>query len=174
MLIREVTSAKDQLDLFRTIIDSTWSAISAEAAAEEVAKKKCAAAAASKPKPRKAPKPNLAATPTAPIKKQPTKSQVPKEQNAAQSNTQATQNQPQVPQPRRVHPTPTQASTTTPNVEPTATMPVARLGKVDTVPTAQWYLLFKTTSIDRSFESYATDTLLLVFGPQQFVVESCF
>ena len=37
MLIREVTSAQDQLNLLKRIIDSTWTAISAEAAAEAAA-----------------------------------------------------------------------------------------------------------------------------------------
>ena len=54
MLIREVTSAKDQLNLLKRIIDSTWTAISAEAAAEAAAKQQRTAATASTPRPRKA------------------------------------------------------------------------------------------------------------------------
>ena len=138
MLIREVTSAKDQLHLLKTIIDSTWSAIAAEAGAETVAKQKRAAAAAAKHKPRKAPKPKRVAAPTTPVKKAPTKPQVqmaPQAAPAALPNTQVTQAQ--VSQPRRAYPTPTQANTSAPNVEPTTTMPIARLGKVATVATAQ-------------------------------------
>ncbi len=54
MLIREVTSAEDQLNLLKRIIDSTWTAISAEAAAEAAAKQQQANAAANSPRPRKA------------------------------------------------------------------------------------------------------------------------
>ncbi len=139
MLIRVVTNAKDQLNLLKTIIDSTWSAIAAEAGAEAVAKQKRAAAAATDPKPRKAPKPKRVAAPTAPRKKPPTKPQAsmaPQAAPAALPNTQATQNQSQLPQPRRVYPTPTQAPTTTLNVTPTTTMPIARLGKMATVDAA--------------------------------------
>lgn len=59
MLIREVTNAQDQLNLLKRIIDSTWTAIAAEAAAEAAAKQQQAVATASKPRPRKTAPPNL-------------------------------------------------------------------------------------------------------------------
>lgn len=69
MLISEVTNAQDQLNLLKKIIDNTWTAISAEAAAEAAARQQRAVASAVKPRARRAvvppTKPN-ASKPTAP------------------------------------------------------------------------------------------------------------
>jgi hypothetical protein len=61
MLIKEVTTPSDQLHLLKTIIDNTWSAISAEAAAEKQAKQR-RAATASKYRPKRSAKPAKPAT----------------------------------------------------------------------------------------------------------------
>lgn len=134
MLIREVTNAEDQLNLLKRIIDSTWSAISAEAAQEKAAKQQRAAVTAAKPKPRKRPRvppkrgdaakaitpksttppqAQQAATPTSP-------------QQSTQPNQAAATNTTQAPQPRRVYPSAKPTSTEV----PIQTMPIARLGKV--------------------------------------------
>ena len=53
MLIREVTTPDDKLRLLKSIIDNTWSAMSAEVAAEKLAQQQRAAAAA-RQRPRRA------------------------------------------------------------------------------------------------------------------------
>jgi len=125
MLIIEVTNAQDQLSLLKKIIDSTWSAISAEAAAAAAAKQQRAATAASKPRMRRAvksiakPVPKAAATAVKPIQASAA------EKTAAaivQSGDTSVQQQSLQPQPRRVYP----STTATPK-------PIARLGKVATV-----------------------------------------
>ena len=139
MLIREVTSAEDQLNLLKRIIDATWSAISAEAAQEKSAKQQRAAAA--KPKPRKRPriqpKRGGAAKTITPKSNTPPQAQSaatpPSPQQQTQPNQAAATNAAQSPQPRRVYPSPKPTSTEV----PTKTMPIARLGKVATVPSVQ-------------------------------------
>lgn len=54
MLIREVTTPDDKLRLLKTIIDNSWSAMSAEVAAEKLAQQQRAAAAARR-RPRRTP-----------------------------------------------------------------------------------------------------------------------
>ncbi len=132
MLIREVTSAQDQLNLLKRIIDSTWTAISAEAAAEAAAKQQRAAATASTPRLRKAapPKPKPAVTPNiapTPNKKAPEKKQT---STAVKYPVQPVQAPVQPPQPRRVFPAPNPKKPVA--FEPPK--PVARLGKVTTQP----------------------------------------
>ena len=132
MLIREVTSAEDQLNLLKRIIDSTWTAISAEAAAEAAAKQQRVATTASKPRPRKAmpPAPKPAVTPntaSASDKKAPERKQTSK---AVKNNAQPVQPRAQQQQPRRVFPAPN-------NNKPVAfepPKPIARLGKVAAQP----------------------------------------
>ncbi len=138
MLIREVTSAEDQLNLLKRIIDSTWSAISAEAAREKAAKQQRATAAAAKPKPRKRPriqpKRGGAAKAITPKSTTPPQPQHAAAQQSPQQPTQPNQaaatNATQVPQPRRAYPSPK----STPTEVPTEVMPIARLGKVAAVP----------------------------------------
>lgn len=132
MLIREITSAQDQLNLLKRIIDSTWTAISAEVAAEAAAKQQRAAATASTPPPRKAapPKPKPAVTPnTAPTpdKKSPEKKQT---STAVKNTAHPVQPIAQSQQPRRVFPAPSPQKPLA--FEPPK--PVARLGKVTTQP----------------------------------------
>jgi hypothetical protein len=126
MLIYEVTNAQDQLNLLKRIVDSTWSAISAEAAEEAAAKQQRAAAAAAKPRVRRASKPivNPVAKPTAPTAVKPTQASAAEKTAAAiaQRDTTQLQHQVQQPQPRRVYP----ATTAKPK-------PIARLGKVAAV-----------------------------------------
>ena len=132
MLIREVTSAQDQLNLLKRIIDSTWTAISAEAAAEAAAKQQRAAATASTPRPRKTASPNLkpaAAANTASMSniKSPKNKQT---SNAVKNTAQPVQPLAQPQQPRRVFPAPNPK-------EPVAfepPKPIARLGKVVAQP----------------------------------------
>lgn len=124
MLILEVTNAKDQLSLLKKIIDSTWSAIAAEAAAETAAKQQRAAAAA-KPRVRRAAKPIVkpVAKPTAATAVKPTQAATAEKTAAAIVQRGGTQLQPQSPQsqlqPRRVYP----STTAKPK-------PIARLGRV--------------------------------------------
>jgi len=135
MLIHEVTNAEDQLKLLKRIIDSTWSAIAAEAAAEAAAKQQRAAAAAAKP--RKSPKvqPKRRTAPKAIVSKPNTQTQAqrtavqPNQSHSAQPNQAVTTDAAQAIQPRRVYPAP--KSTTT--EIPIQTMPIARLGKVAAV-----------------------------------------
>jgi hypothetical protein len=126
MLIREVTSAKDQLNLLKTIIDATWSAIAAEAGAEAAAKQQRAAAAAAKPRVRRTAKPHAmpVAKPTAATAVKPTQANTAEKAAAAIVQRDTTQAQPQSlkPQPRRVYP----STTAKPK-------PIARLGKVAAV-----------------------------------------
>ena len=132
MLIREVTSAQDQLNLLKRIIDSTWTAISAEAAAEAAAKQQRTAATVTKPRPRKAASPahqsaavvNPASTTNkkSPEKKQPS--------TAVKNNAQPVQPLAQQQQPRRVFPAPNPKKLV--GFEPPK--PVARLGKVASQP----------------------------------------
>jgi hypothetical protein len=130
MLILEVTNAQDQLSLLKKIIDNTWSAISAEAAAEAAAKQQRAAAAAAKPRVRRAAKPIAKSAPKAAAATgiKPTQANAAEKTAAAIVQLDTTQAEPQVLQslPRSVHP----SSTAKPK-------PVARLGKVATVATAQ-------------------------------------
>jgi hypothetical protein len=126
MLIYEVTNAQDQLNLLKRIVDSTWSAISAEAAEEAAAKQQRAAAAAAKPRVRRASKPivNPVAKPTAPTAVKPTQASAAEKTAAAIVQRDTTQAQQQVlqPQPRHVYP----STTAKPK-------PIARLGKVAAV-----------------------------------------
>ena len=123
MLIREVTNAQDQLSLLKKIIDSTWSAIAAEAAAETAAKQQRAAVATAKPRVRRAAKPIVkpVAKPTAAKAVKPTQDSAAEKSAAAivQRDTTQAQQQVQQFQPRRVYP----SSTAKPK-------PIARLGKV--------------------------------------------
>jgi hypothetical protein len=123
MLILEVTNAQDQLNLLKRIVDSTWSAIAAEAAAEAAAKQQHAAAAAAKPRVRRAAKPIVkpVAKSTATIAVKPTQASAAEKTAAAIVQRGDTQAQQQVlqPQPRRVYP----SSTAKPK-------PIAHLGKV--------------------------------------------
>jgi hypothetical protein len=123
MLILEVTNAQDQLNLLKKIIDSTWSAIAAEAAAEAAARQQRAAAAAAKPRVRRSAKPTIK-----PVAKSAAANAVKPTQTSAAEKTAAavvrrgdTQLQQQVlqPQPRRVYP----STTAKPK-------PIARLGKM--------------------------------------------
>lgn len=127
MLILEVTNAQDQLSLLKKIVDSTWSAIAAEAAAEAVAKQQRAAAAA-KPRVRRTAKPIVkpVAKPTAPTAVKPNQAKSAEKTAAAIVQRGGTQLQPQSPQPQpsRVYP----STTAKPK-------PIARLGKVATVAT---------------------------------------
>jgi hypothetical protein len=131
MLILEVTNAQDQLNLLKKIIDSTWSAISAEAAAEAAARQQRAAVAAAKPRVRRTAKPHVkpvakSTAATAAVK--PTQATSAEKTAAAIVQRDTTQAQPQSlkPQPRRVYP----STTAKPK-------PIARLGKVATIPTNQ-------------------------------------
>jgi hypothetical protein len=123
MLILEVTNAQDQLNLLKKIIDSTWSAISAEAAAAAAAKQQRAAAAAAKPSVRRTVKPIVkpVAKPTAPTAVKPTQATAAEKTAAAivQRGDTPLQQQMLQPQPRRVYPS------TTAKLKP-----IARLGKV--------------------------------------------
>lgn len=132
MLIREVTSAEDQLNLLKRIIDSTWTAISAEAAAEIAVKQQRAAATASKTRPRKVAPPkskSVAATNTAftADKKSPENNQT---SAATKSTVQPVQPLAQPQQPRRVFPAPNPKKLV--GYEPPK--PIARLGKVAAQP----------------------------------------
>jgi hypothetical protein len=134
MLILEVTNAQDQLNLLKRIVDSTWSAISAEAAAEAAARQQRAAAAAAKPRVRRAVVPTSKAVATkrtvskSPVAATANKETFPKAAGSAdkaatsvvQRGSAATQTQPQ--QLRRVYP----SSTAQPK-------PIARLGRVAAV-----------------------------------------
>jgi hypothetical protein len=126
MLILEVTNAQDQLNLLKRIVDSTWSAISAEAAAEAAAKQQRAAAAAAKPRVRRTAKPHAkpVAKPTAATALKPTQASAAEKTAAAIVQRDTTQLQQQVlqPQPRRAYP----STAAKPK-------PVARLGKVAAV-----------------------------------------
>jgi hypothetical protein len=130
MLILEATNAQDQLNLLKKIVDSTWSAIAAEAAAEAAAKQQRAAAAAAKPRMRRTAKPIVkpVAKPSAPTAVKPTQATAAEKTAATIVQRDTTQAQPQSlqPQPRRTYP-----STT---AKPKA---VARLGKVAAIPTVQ-------------------------------------
>ena len=124
MLILEVTNAQDQLSLLKKIVDSTWSAIAAEAAAETAAKQQRAAASAAKPRVRRAAKPIAKSVPKAAATAvKPTQDAAAKKTAAAIVQRGDTSVQQQVPQsqlqPRRVYP----SSTAKPK-------PIARLGKV--------------------------------------------
>lgn len=132
MLIREVTNAQDQLNLLKRIIDSTWTAISAEAAAEAAAKQQRTAATTSTPPPRKAalPAPKPAVTPNTAStsnKKAPEKNQT---STAVINIAQPDQPLTQTPQPRRVYPAPNPRKPLA--FEPAK--PIARLGKVTAQP----------------------------------------
>jgi hypothetical protein len=126
MLIHEVTNAEDQLKLLKRIIDSTWSAIAAEAAAEAAARQQRAAATAAKPRVRRAAKPIVkpVAKPSAATAVNPTQASAAEKTAAAivQRGDTQLQQQVQQPQPRRVYPS------TTANPKP-----IARLGKVAAV-----------------------------------------
>ena len=119
MLILEVTNAQDQLSLLKKIVDSTWSAIAAEAAAEAVAKQQRAAAAATKPRVRRATKPHAKSVPKATTAVKPTQATSAEKTAAAivQRGDTSVQQQSLLPQPRRVYPS-------------TTAKPIARLGKV--------------------------------------------
>lgn len=132
MLIREVTSAEDQLNLLKRIIDSTWTAISAEAAAEAAAKQQQAVTTANSTRPRKAapPKPKSVAaanTASATDKKSTEKKQT---STAFKNTTQPVQPLAQPQQPRRVFPGPNPKKLV--GYEPPK--PIARLGKVAAQP----------------------------------------
>jgi hypothetical protein len=111
MLILEVTNAQDQLNLLKKIVDSTWSAISAEAAAEAAAKQQRAAAIAAKPRVRRAAKPHAKSVskPAAATAVKPTQASAAEKTAAAIVQRGDTQLQQQVlqPQPRRVYPSTT-------------------------------------------------------------------
>lgn len=128
MLILEVTNAQDQLNLLKKIVDSTWSAIAAEAAAEAAAKQQRAAASTAKPRVRRTAKPIVkpVAKPTAPTAVKPNQAKSAEKTAAAIVQRGGTQLQPQSPQPQpsRVYP----STTAKPK-------PIARLGKVATVAT---------------------------------------
>jgi hypothetical protein len=130
MLILEVTNAQDQLNLLKKIIDSTWSAISAEAAAEATARQQRAAAAAAKPRVRRAAKPIVKPVekPTAATVIKPPQATTADKTAAAVVQRGDTQLQQQVlqPQPRRVYP----STTAKPK-------PIALLGKVTVVPNTE-------------------------------------
>ena len=123
MLILEVTNAQDQLSLLKRIVDSTWSAIAAEAAAEAAAKQQRAAASAAKPRMRRAAKPSVksVAKPAAATAVKPTQATTAEKTAAAivQRDTTQAQQQVQQPQLRRVYP----SNTAKPK-------PIARLGKL--------------------------------------------
>ena len=123
MLICEVTNAQDQLNLLKKIVDSTWSAISAEAAAEAAAQQQRAAANAAKPRVRRTAKPHAkpVAKPSAATAVKPTQAIAAEKTAAAivQRGDTQVQQQSLKPQPRRVYP----SSTVKPK-------PIARLGKV--------------------------------------------
>ena len=124
MLILEVTNAQYQLNLLKRIVDSTWSAIAAEAAAEAAAKQQRAAASAAKPRVRRTAKPIAKSVPKAAATAvKPTQDAAAKKTAAAIVQRGDTSVQQQVPQsqlqPRRVYP----SSTAKPK-------PIARLGKV--------------------------------------------
>lgn len=133
MLIREVANAQDQLNLLKKIIDNTWSAIAAEAAAEAAARQQHAATAAVKPRARRtsvsstktaATKPTAAKSPKAAAVTKATVANADSSADKAavavvQRGDAATQTQPQPQLPRRVYP----SSTAKPK-------PIARLGKV--------------------------------------------
>jgi hypothetical protein len=136
MLILEVTNAQDQLNLLKKIINSTWSAIAAEAAAAAAAKQQRAAASAAKPRVRRASIPVVKAaaskptTPKSPKSAAINKATVANAANSADKAAAAVvqhgaanqmQSQPQ--QPRRVYP----SSTAKPK-------PIARLGRVAVTP----------------------------------------
>jgi len=129
MFIREVTSPQDQLNLLKRIVDSTWTAISAEAAAAAAAKQQRAATAATKPRTRRAVTP--ATKPAASASTASTannsgalanKASDAEKTAAAIVQRGATQTQPLL-QPRRVYP----SSTAKPK-------PIARLGRVAVIP----------------------------------------
>jgi len=124
MLILEVTNAQDQLSLLKKIVDSTWSAISAEAAAEAAVKQQRAATAAAKPRVRRAAKPIVkpVVKTTAATAVKPTQATTAEKTAAAivQRGAAQAQQQVQQPQPRRVYPS-------------TTAKPIARLGKVAAV-----------------------------------------
>lgn len=126
MLILEVTNAQDQLNLLKRIVDSTWSAIAAEAAAEAAAKQQRASAAAAKPRVRRTAKPIVkpVVKPTAATAVKPTQASAAEKTAAAIVQRDTTQAHPQSlkPQPRRVYP----STTAKPK-------PIARLGKVAAV-----------------------------------------
>jgi hypothetical protein len=127
MLIREVTNAQDQLNLLKRIVDSTWSAISAEAAAEAAARQQRAAAAAAKPRVRRAAKPHakpVAKPSAATAAVKPTQATAAEKTAAAivQRGDTQLQQQSLQPQPRHVYP----STTAKPK-------PIARLGKVAAV-----------------------------------------
>ena len=130
MLIIEVTNAQDQLSLLKRIVDSTWSAIAAEAAAEAAAKQQRAAASAAKPRVRRAVKPIVkpVAKSTAATAVKPTQAATAEKTAAAIVQRGTTQAQPQSlqPQPRRVYP----STTAKPK-------PIARLGKVTAITNPQ-------------------------------------
>lgn len=130
MLILEVTNAQDQLNLLKRIVDSTWSAIAAEAAAEAAVKQQRAAASAAKPRVRRATKPHAksVAKPAAAIAVKPTQSSAAEKTAATivqRGDTSAQRQAPQS-QPRRVYP----STTAKPK-------PIARLGKVAAISTDQ-------------------------------------
>ena len=133
MLIKEVTNADDKLRLLKTIFDNTWSAMSAEVAAEKAAQQQRAAAAARRPRPRRvaAPTPKRGAdarTASTTQKNVPPQAQASTAEKTAaelvlKGQTAAATQQPQQ---RRIYPTSTQAKS-----QPlTPPKPVARLGKV--------------------------------------------
>lgn len=128
MLIREVTSAQDQLNLLKRIIDSTWTAISAEAAAEEVAKQQRAASTPKGPKPARpktpAPKPAIKKAPATPSNK-PAKAASNQPAVSATNTSNSTATLPGVVPQRRVYPAPTVKP-----VQKQTAMPLARLGRV--------------------------------------------
>ena len=129
MLILEVTNAQDQLSLLKRIVDSTWSAIAAEAAAEAAAKQQRASAAAAKSRVRRTAKPIAKSVPKAAATAvKPTQAATAEKTAAAIVQRDTTQAQQQVlqPQPRRVYP----SSTAKPK-------PIARLGKVAAISTNQ-------------------------------------
>lgn len=135
MLIREVTSAKDQLNLLKRIIDSTWTAISAEAAAEEVAKQQRAASTPKAPKPARpktpALKPAIKKDPATPSKK-PAKAPTNMPAALAPNTSNRTATLPGVVPLRRVYPAPTVKP-----VQKQTAMPLARLGRVGIQPQNQ-------------------------------------
>ena len=130
MLILEVTNAQDQLNLLKMIVDSTWSAIAAEAAEEAAARQQRAAAYAAKPRVRRAAKPIVkpVAKPTAPTAIKPTQASAAEKTAAAIVQRGASQSQQQAlqPQPRRVYPS-----------NAGKPKPIARLGKVAAISTDQ-------------------------------------
>lgn len=129
MLISEVTNAQDQLNLLKKIIDNTWTAISAEAAAKAAARQQRAAASAAKPRARRTVVPATKVTATKPTAPTPSAANKAATANATTATKQAASS---VQQNATISPTQTVAQQPR-RVYPASTAkPIARLGRVTT------------------------------------------